>query len=77
MPEKKDTAKPVDSVDRLRERIRELEREVESGREIQEALAKSEERFALAVQGTSEGLWDWEVGTDVVYYADRFMELLG
>lgn len=65
------------SPDELLGRLGELEREVAASREIQAALAMSEERYALAVEGTTEGIWDWEVGTDLVYYADRFKELLG
>ncbi|MCB9989725.1 MAG: PAS domain S-box protein [Rhodospirillales bacterium] len=41
------------------------------------ALAENEERLALAIDGTSDGLWDWNVTTNEVFYSPRFRHLLG
>ncbi|MEZ6123833.1 MAG: PAS domain S-box protein [Planctomycetaceae bacterium] len=42
-----------------------------------ESLRASEERFELAVAGSSDGLWDWDLGSGTVFFAKRFKELLG
>jgi PAS domain S-box-containing protein len=54
-----------------------LHQEVRERQSAEEGLRCSEERYALAVEGTSEGLWDWDLYQHTVYYAPRFKELLG
>jgi diguanylate cyclase (GGDEF)-like protein/PAS domain S-box-containing protein len=42
------------------------------------AANKSEqERFALAVAGSSDGIWDWIIKADQLYFSPRCLELLG
>lgn len=36
-----------------------------------------EERFHLALLASSEGVWDWEIGSDSIYYSDQALRLLG
>ena len=40
-------------------------------------LAESEERHALALQGANDGLWDWDVRADKLYFSPRWKAMLG
>ena len=43
----------------------------------EQALAESEERYALAMRGANEGLWDWRVGADQVHVSAHACAILG
>jgi diguanylate cyclase (GGDEF)-like protein/PAS domain S-box-containing protein len=40
-------------------------------------LAESEQRHALAMQGANDGLWDWDVRSDRLYFSPRWKQMLG
>ena len=41
------------------------------------ALRSSEERYALAVSGANDGLWDWDLASGKIYFAPRFTDMIG
>jgi PAS domain S-box-containing protein len=52
----------------------ELERKVE---ERTAALQASEERWQLVLKGSNDGIWDWDVTTNRVFYSSRWKTMRG
>jgi PAS domain S-box-containing protein len=51
--------------------------DISERKRVEEALREREERFSLAMEATKDGLWDWNLNTDEVYYAPGYVSMLG
>lgn len=54
-----------------------IESVVEGLRITQRALAVSNERFELALEGANDGIWDWDLATDQVFYSGQWATMFG
>jgi len=43
----------------------------------QQALMESEERWKFALEGSGDGVWDWNIQTGEAHYSKRWKEMLG
>ncbi|WP_339748391.1 PAS domain-containing protein [uncultured Maricaulis sp.] len=40
------------------------------------SLQRAEQRFELAMRGSSVGFWEWDVRTDAIFWSPRYLEIL-
>ena len=54
-----------------------LFRDVTEHKRTEEALRTSEERWQLAARGVNDGIWDWNLKTNFVFFSPSMKEIMG
>jgi PAS domain S-box-containing protein len=75
--DKKPQGESLIELETLRARVAELERAQAAHERAVEELKESEQRFELAIRGTSDGVWHWDLVTGNEWWSARYRELTG
>jgi two-component system sensor histidine kinase/response regulator len=62
---------------RLRENVKELKTELAESQQREANLTNQAERSKLVFQGNNDGIWDWNVLTNEVYFSSHWKTMLG
>ena len=71
------TAELLADIAQLREDIKARDRELRHLKQSESALWKNQERWRLALSGTHDGMWDWNIQTGEIFFSNRWKEMLG
>ncbi|MBD2337908.1 PAS domain S-box protein [Calothrix sp. FACHB-156] len=54
-----------------------LAKEIAERKRTEAVLRESEQRWQLALRGNNDGIWDWNLTTNEVFFSPRWKEMLG
>ena len=52
-------------------------RDITEQQAAENALRESDERYALAIKGANEGIWDWDLKTNYLFVSERLEQIVG
>ena len=52
-------------------------REITDKKKDYEAILQSEQRWRFALEGSNQGVWDWKIDTNEVYFSSSWKKMLG
>ncbi|MCX6168332.1 MAG: PAS domain S-box protein [Ignavibacteriales bacterium] len=52
-------------------------RDITERKKVEQLLLESEQRWKSAIEGNNQGLWDWNLVSDEVYYSPLWKQMLG
>ena len=52
-------------------------RDISHRKEVEQALRESEARWQFALEGTGDGLWDWHLKPNEIFFSDQWKRMLG
>jgi len=61
-------------VQRLQDRV---QKEYKARLLAEENLEKTRERFLITAKSANDGLWDWDIQSNTIYFSSRWKEILG
>ncbi|MBN2894383.1 MAG: EAL domain-containing protein [Campylobacterales bacterium] len=71
----------IDAIRASREAIYARKQELQQSNERYEALNREldseRKRFMLAIEGSQNGLWDWDIAKQTIFFSARWKEMLG
>jgi len=68
---------PVTRQDEIGELIASVNNLLKSLRQREASLRESEHRWKFAIEGSGDGLWDWDVTTNTVFFSKTWKAMLG